>query len=45
MMSEHLENFYISLEKKEKLRYLSYGMTDLREIWHVDKERVSVHGC
>ena len=29
---DHLVNFYISLEKRKKLRYLCNSMTDLQKI-------------
>jgi len=38
---DHLVNFYISLAKREKLRYLCNTTTDLHKIWHNDAEPVS----
>jgi len=38
---DHLVNFYISLEKSKKLRYLCSSMTDHRKIWHGDAQHVS----
>ena len=37
---DHLVNFYISLERRGKLRYFSNTMTDFHRIWHDDTERV-----
>ena len=38
---DHLVNFYISLAKREKSRYLCNTTTDLHKIWHNDAEPVS----
>jgi len=38
---DHLVNFHISLEKREKLRYLCYITTDLYKSRHDNPERVS----
>ena len=43
---DHLVNFYISQEKREKLRYLCGSVTYLQSIWQADAEPVSeVLGC
>ena len=42
---DHLVNFYISLEKREKLRCLCNSMIYLRKIWHDDAENVCQVHC
>jgi len=43
---DHLANFYISLEKSQKLRYLCDSMNYLHKIRHDDAQDVcELHGC
>ena len=42
---DHLLNFYILLEKREKSRYVCNSWTDLHKVWCDDDERVSLVRC